>query len=67
MPVTLSTAEEDQMKEAAESLRRRPGRRLNTETTERFMNDSLDTLTRGTTTSTWCLQSGSPATGCVRW
>jgi len=53
MPVTLTTAEEIQIREAAERLQRRFAGKLNTETIERFMNDSLDTLIQRATNSTW--------------
>lgn len=53
MSVTLTTAELLQIREAAERLRQRFDGQLNTETIERFMNDSLETLVRGATTSTW--------------
>lgn len=53
MPVTLTTAEQLQVREAAERLQRRFVGRLNTETIERFMNDSLDTLVQRATNSTW--------------
>ncbi len=50
MPVTLTTAEQLQVREAAERLKRRFEGQLNTETIERFMNDSLDTLVQRATT-----------------
>jgi arsenate reductase len=53
MPVTLTTAEQLQMREAAERLRRRFDGQLNAETIERFMNDSLEMLIQRATTSTW--------------
>lgn len=53
MPVTLTTAEQLQVREAAERLQRRFVGRLNTETIERFMNDSLDALVQRATNSTW--------------
>lgn len=53
MPVTLTTAEKLQIREAAERLKRRFEGELNTETIERFMNDSLDTLVQRASTSTW--------------
>lgn len=53
MPVELTTAEKVQIREAAARLKRRFEGRLNTETVERFMNDSLDTLVRRANTSTW--------------
>jgi arsenate reductase len=53
MPVTLTTGEQLQIREAAGRLQRRFDGRLNAETIERFMNDSLDTLVSRATTSTW--------------
>jgi len=53
MPVTLTTAEKIQIKEAAERLKRRFEGQLNAETIERFMSDSLDTLVQRARTSTW--------------
>lgn len=53
MSVTLTTAEKLQLREAAERLRRRFEGQLNTETIERFMNESLGTLVKGANTSTW--------------
>ena len=53
MPVTLTTAEKLQIRDAAERLRRRFEGQLNTETIERFLHDSLDTLVKRATTSTW--------------
>lgn len=53
MPVTLTTAEQLQIREAAERLKRRFAGQLNTETIERFMNESLDTLVEKAHTSTW--------------
>ena len=53
MPVTLTTAERLQIREAAERLQRRFAGELNKETIERFMNDSLDTLVARAHTSTW--------------
>lgn len=53
MPVTLTTAEKLQIREAAERLKRRFAGQLNTETIERFMNESLDTLVQRARTSTW--------------
>jgi len=53
MPVTLSKAERLQLGEAAERLKRRFEGQLNTETIQRFMNDSLDTLVQRAHTSTW--------------
>lgn len=53
MPVMLTTAEQLQIREAAERLQRRFAGQLNKETIERFMNDSLDTLVARANTSTW--------------
>ena len=53
MSVTLTTAERLQLREAAERLKRRFAGQLNTETIERFMNESLDTLVKHANTSTW--------------
>ena len=53
MPVTLTTAEKLQIRQAAERLKRQFDGQLNAETIERFMNDSLDTLVQRATTSTW--------------
>ncbi|HUG07557.1 MAG TPA: arsenate reductase ArsC [Acidimicrobiia bacterium] len=53
MPVTLNTAEQLQIREAAERLKRRFDGQLNTETIERFIADSLDTLVQRATNSTW--------------
>lgn len=53
MPVTLTTAEQLQIREAAERLQRRFAGRLNKETIERFMKDSLDVLIARASTSTW--------------
>ena len=53
MPVTLTTAEKLQVREAAGRLKRRFDGQLNTETIERFMNDSLDMMVAKAKTSTW--------------
>jgi protein-tyrosine-phosphatase len=53
MSITLTTGEQLQIRQAAERLQRQFSGTLNTETIERFMNDSLDTLVEGATTSTW--------------
>jgi protein-tyrosine-phosphatase len=53
MPITLATAEQLQIRQAAERLQRQFSGSLNTETIERFMNDSLDTLMQRATTSAW--------------
>jgi protein-tyrosine-phosphatase len=53
MPITLTTGEQLQIRQAAERLQRQFAGTLNTETIERFMNDSLDTLVSRATNSTW--------------
>lgn len=53
MPVELTTAEKLQLKEAAVRLQRRFDGQLNSETIERFMNDSLDNLVARASNSTW--------------
>lgn len=53
MSVTLTTAEQLQIREAAERLKRRFTGQLNTETIERFMTESLETLAKRANTSTW--------------
>ncbi len=53
MPVALTTAEQLQIRQAAERLQRQFSGTLNTETIERFMNDSLDMLVERATTSGW--------------
>ena len=53
MPVALTTAEKLQIRTAAEQLKRRFEGQLNTETIERFMNESLNTLVQRAHTSTW--------------
>ena len=53
MSVELTTAEQLQIKEAAVRLQRRFDGRLNAETIERFMSDSLDYLIARANTSTW--------------
>jgi arsenate reductase (thioredoxin) len=53
MPVSLTTAEKLQIREASERLQRRFAGELNAETIERFMTDSLDILVKRATTSTW--------------
>jgi len=53
MPVSLTTAEKLQIREASERLQRRFAGELNAETIERFMTDSLDMLVKRATTSTW--------------
>lgn len=53
MPVTLTDSEQLQAKEAGSRLHRQFAGELNTETIERFMTDSLETLMEQATTSTW--------------
>ncbi len=53
MSVTLTTAEKLQVRQAAVRLQRRFEGRLNAETIERFMNESLDMLVGRAHTSTW--------------
>ena len=53
MSITLTTAEKLQLREAAQRLHRRFEGQFNTETIERFMNESLDALMARATTSTW--------------
>lgn len=53
MAVTLTEGERRQVKEAAERLQRKFEGRLNKETIERLMNDSLETLAVRATTSAW--------------
>lgn len=53
MPVTLTTGEKLQIREAAERLKRRFAGQLNTETIERFMNESLDMLVARANTTAW--------------
>lgn len=53
MPVTLTTAEQLQIRQAAERLRRQFSGQLNTETIERFITSSLDALVQEATTSIW--------------
>lgn len=53
MPVTLTTAEQLQIREAAARLQRRFAGQLNAETIERFMNDSLDQLVIRASNSVW--------------
>jgi arsenate reductase (thioredoxin) len=53
MEVSLTTAEQLQVRQAAERLQRQFAGSLNTETIERFINDSLDVLMERATTSTW--------------
>lgn len=53
MSVELTTAEKLQIREAAARLQRRFAGQLNSETIERFMNDSLDYLVARANTSTW--------------
>ena len=53
MSVTLTQAERAQIREAAGRLQHRFAGQLNTETIERFMNDSLDSLVKRAVNSTW--------------
>jgi len=53
MSVELTTAEKLQIREAATRLQRRFFVQLNSETIERFMNDSLDYLVARASNSTW--------------
>jgi protein-tyrosine-phosphatase len=53
VPIALTTEERLQIRQAAERLRLRFDGQLNTETIERFLEDSLDTLMRRATTSAW--------------
>lgn len=53
MPVTLTTEEKLQVREAAARLKRSFEGQINTETIERFMNDSLDMLLARANNSTW--------------
>lgn len=53
MPITLTAAEQLQIREAAERLKRRFAGQLSTETIERFVNDSLDMLVERAETSEW--------------
>ena len=53
MPVSLTTAERLQLRQAAARLERRFEGQLNTETIERFLDESVDTLVSEASTSTW--------------
>jgi arsenate reductase (thioredoxin) len=53
MTVTLTTAEQLQIREAATRLQRQFAGELNAETIERFMNDSLDHLVARASNSVW--------------
>ena len=53
MPLTLTTAEQLQLREAAVRLQRQFEGKLNAETIERFMNDSLDQLVARANTGMW--------------
>jgi protein-tyrosine-phosphatase len=53
MPVTLNTAQQLQIRQASERLQRQFDGELNTETIERFMNDSLDVLMEKARTPEW--------------
>ncbi len=53
MPVALTTEEQFLLRQAAVRLQDRFKGKLNTETIERFMTDSLDRLMEKATTTTW--------------
>lgn len=53
MPVTLTTAQQLQIRQASERLQRQFNGQLNTETIERFINDSLDVLVEKARTPEW--------------
>ena len=53
MPLVLSTDEKLLLRQAAVRLRDEFGGKLNTETIERFMTDSLERLMEKATTTTW--------------
>jgi protein-tyrosine-phosphatase len=53
MSLTLTTAEQLQLREAAVRLQRQFEGKLNAETIERFMNDSLDQLVARANTGMW--------------
>lgn len=53
MPITLTTAEQLQVHQAAERLQREFAGSLNIETVERLLTDSLDTLTERATSGAW--------------
>jgi arsenate reductase (thioredoxin) len=53
MPVTLTTGEQLQIRQAAVRLKGEFEGQLNTQTIERFMTDSLDTLVQKASTSQW--------------
>jgi arsenate reductase (thioredoxin) len=53
VPVMLTTAERLQIAQAVERLGRQFDGQLDTETVERFMTDSLETLLHRATTTTW--------------
>ena len=53
MSITLTTAEQQQIREAAERLQRRFAGQLSTETINRFMRESLDVLMQRASTSDW--------------
>ena len=67
MPVALTTAEQLQIRQAAERLQRQFSGTLNTETIERFMNDSLDVLMEREPPApgSHCSPNGSHETGSV--
>ena len=53
MPVTLTPAEQLQIRQAAQRLQEQFAGRLNTETIERFVSDSMATLVAGASNSQW--------------
>ena len=53
MSITLTTAEQQQIREAAERLQRRFAGQLSTATVDKFMRESLDLLTQRASTSDW--------------
>lgn len=53
MPISLSVEDQMHIRQATERLQRRFDGELDTETIERFMNDSLDMLLERATTTTW--------------
>ncbi|HEU4749973.1 MAG TPA: arsenate reductase ArsC, partial [Acidimicrobiia bacterium] len=53
MTVTLTVAQQLQIRQGAVGLQRRFEGQLNAETIERFMNESLEILMARATTSTW--------------
>lgn len=53
MSITLTTAEQEQIREATERLQRRFAGQLNAETIDRFMKESLNLLLQRAKTSDW--------------